>query len=116
MVLFLDEEWDIETSQPSVSRMLKEYNFSHKQGTRSSDRQNEALKDAWQAKMKTDFIAEQLIFIDEKLLKEQTAYFPRIGNPIGTYIRGLPLSVCSSCSIHGGTPSPCKSSLLELLR
>lgn len=32
MVMFLEEEWVIETSQPSVSRMLKEYSISYKQG------------------------------------------------------------------------------------
>ena len=111
MVMFLDEEWGIEVSQPSVSRLLKENRISHKQGTRSSDRQNEALKDAWQAEMKTDFTAEQLIFIDETLLKEQTVWrlmaYAAIGDPARWQAdnrRGATHSILAAMTTEGYLP------------
>ena len=72
MVIFLDEEWSIETSQPTASRLLAEWLLSKKQGQRVNERQNEALKAAWQAEMKTDITAEMLVLVDESLFKEQS--------------------------------------------
>ena len=111
MVMFLEEEWGIETSQPSVSRMLKEHGISHKQGHRGSNEQNEALKDAWQAEMKTDFTAEMLIFLDECLFKEQTGWrlmaYAAIGDPARWQAdnrRGATHSVLAAMTTDGYLP------------
>ena len=69
LVIFLDEEWDIQVHRSTVSRLLKEWRLSRKQGQRIGP-QNDFLRGAWQADKKTCFTADMLVFIDESLFKE----------------------------------------------
>ena len=110
LVVFLQEEWDIKVSQPTVSRLLAEWRISKKQGQRVGP-QNECLRLAWQADMKTLFTAEMLVFIDESLFKEQTgwrclAYAP-IGDPArwrANQRRGATHSILPALTTDGYLP------------
>ena len=65
---FLDEEWNIQISQSTISKALKDARISHKKAQRISNKQSEPLRVAWQA-FAGHIKAEQLVFIDESLFK-----------------------------------------------
>jgi Arginine repressor, DNA binding domain len=73
MVLFLDEEWGIQVNQSTVCRLLKEHRISNQRGQRIGHTQSQTLRTAWQAMM-LDITAEQMVFIDESIFKEQTGW------------------------------------------
>jgi hypothetical protein len=71
MVLFLEEEWGIRASRSAVVRLLKRVRIGNKRGQRVGHTQSQPLRVAWQAQMQ-DLTAEQLVFVDESLFKQQT--------------------------------------------
>jgi hypothetical protein len=83
MVLFLEEEWDIKVNQNTVSRLLKRNRLRNKRGQRIGHTQSQALHIAWQAQMH-DISAEQMVFIDESLFKQQTGWRLMAYRPIGS--------------------------------
>jgi transposase len=86
MVLFLAEEWGVKTSQPAVARLLKRVRIRNKKGQRVGHTQSQPLRVAWQAQMQ-DITAEQLVFIDESLFKQQTGWRLMAYGPIGSPAR-----------------------------
>lgn len=82
LAMWLQEEWDILVSRQTVNRLLKEEKLSRKKGQRIGP-QSEVLRKAWQADMATNFVAEQLVFLDESLFKEQTCWRSMAMGPIG---------------------------------
>lgn len=85
MAAFLLEEWDIQVSQSTISRLLKNHRVSRKKGQRLGEGQSQPLRTAWQADM-LDLKAEQLVFVDESLFKLQTEWrcmaYGSIGQPV----------------------------------
>ncbi len=71
MVIFLEEEWGIQVHQSTVCRLLKKHNISNQRGQRLGHTQSQSLRTAWQSLM-LDITAEQMVFIDESIFKEQT--------------------------------------------
>jgi arginine repressor len=69
--MFLEEEWDIRVNQSTVSRLLKRNKLRKKKGQRIGHTPSQALRVAWQAQM-MDISAEQMVFIDESLFRQQT--------------------------------------------
>ena len=86
MVLFLVEEWGIQASQSAVVWLLKRARIGNKRGQRVGHTQSQPLRVAWQAQMQ-DLTAEQLVFIDESLFKQQTAWRLMAYGPIGSPAR-----------------------------
>jgi transposase len=86
MVLFLEEEWDIKVNRSTVSRLLKRNRLRNKRGQRIGHTQSQALRVAWQAQM-YDISAEQMVFIDESLFKQQTGWRLMAYGPIGSPAR-----------------------------
>ena len=86
MVLFLAEEWGIQASRSAVVRLLKRARIGNKRGQRVGHTQSQPLRVAWQAQMQ-DLTAEQLVFIDESLFKQQTAWRLMAYGPIGSPAR-----------------------------
>ena len=107
---FLQEEWDIQIHQSTLSRALKSARISRKKGQRISENQSEELRVAWQA-FASQVKAEQLVFIDESLFKLQTmwrsmAYAP-IGDPAryhGDMRRGDAYSILPAYTTAGYLP------------
>ena len=81
LITFLSEEWDIQCSQPTISKTLKQANISRKKAQRLGP-QSEELRVAWQA-FASQVKAEQLVFIDESLFKLQTMWRSMAYAPIG---------------------------------
>ena len=110
MVMFLEEEFDIHVSRSTVSRLLKEWRISQKRGQRIGPRNN-TLRLTWESEMKTMFTANQLVFVDESLFKQQTgwrcmAYAP-IGDPArwqDDVRRGSTHSILPALTIDGYLP------------
>jgi transposase len=71
MVLLLEEEWGIKVSQSTVSRLIQRDKIQNKKGQRIGHTQSQPLRIAWQAQMR-DISAEQMVFINESLFKQQT--------------------------------------------
>ena len=73
MAMYLEEEWGIQVHRSTISRFLKEHHISNKRGQRVRHTQSQPLRTAWQAIMH-DITAEQMVFIDESIFKEQTGW------------------------------------------
>ena len=84
--MFLEEEWNIRVNQSTVSRLLKRNKLRNKKGQRIGHTQSQALRVAWQAQMH-DISAEQMVFIDESLFKQQTGWRLMAYGPIGSPAR-----------------------------
>ena len=84
--MFLEEEWDIKVNQSTVSWLLKRNKFRNKKGQRIEYTQSQALQVAQQAQMH-DISAEQMVFIDESLFKQQTGQRLMAYGPIGSPAR-----------------------------
>ena len=67
MVIFLKDECEVYVSCPTVNRLMREHRWTHKQGKREGP-YSQFLRNCWQAEM-IHYTAEQLVFIDESLLK-----------------------------------------------
>ena len=110
LAIFLEEEWGISVSQPTIYRLLKESRISRKKGQRIGNTQNLELREDWQAFM-LDVLAEQLVFLDESIFKQQTgwrcmAYAP-IGQPArycDDLTRGASWSVLPAYTVDGYLP------------
>jgi hypothetical protein len=61
----------IKVNQSTVCRLLQRNKLRCKKGQRVGHTQSQALRTAWQAQM-NDITAEQMVFIDESLFKQQT--------------------------------------------
>jgi hypothetical protein len=83
MVMFLEEEWNIRVNQSTVSQLLKRNKLQNKKRQRIGHTQSQALYIAWQAQM-YDISAEQMVFIDESLFKQQTGWRLMAYRPIGS--------------------------------
>ena len=83
MVLFLEKEWDIRVNQSTVSQLLQRNKLRNKKGQRIGHTQSQALCVAWQAQMH-DISAEQIVFINESLFKQQTGWRLIAYRPIGS--------------------------------
>lgn len=108
--MFLEEEWSLTVSQPTISRLLKEHRISQKKGQRVGHTQSRQLRVAWQASM-LDFTAEQLIFVDESIFKQQTGWRSMAYGPIGEAVRysddmtrGDTWSICPAYTVDGYLP------------
>ena len=84
--MFLEEEWDIRVNRSTVSRLLQRNKLRNKKGQRIGHTQSQALRVAWQAQMH-DISAEQMVFIDESLFKQQTGWRLMAYGPIGSLAR-----------------------------
>jgi transposase len=82
MAIYLEEEWGIQVHRSTISRFLKEHHISNKRGQRVGHTQSQPLRTAWQAIMH-DITAEQMVFIDESIFKEQTGWRLMAYGPIG---------------------------------
>ena len=82
LAMFLEEEWGINVSQPRICRLLKRSGISRKKGQRVGNMQNSELLDDWQTFM-LDIHAEQLVFLDESIFKQQTGWRCMAYAPIG---------------------------------
>ena len=110
LAIFLEEEWRIRVSQPTISRLLKVNKISLKKGQRIGQNQSLMLRNSWQAFMH-EVTAEQLVFLDESIFKEQTgwrcmAYAP-IGQPArwsDDMTRGKTWSILPAYTIDGYLP------------
>ena len=71
--IFLNEKWKIKINVFTICKTLKEKNINRKKKQRFSNKQNDQLRVAWQTNM-LDFIAKQLIVIDEIIFKAQTSW------------------------------------------
>ena len=80
---FLLDEWGITVSKMVISRILKEERITHKKAERYGP-QSVPLRTRWQADMHY-MTAEQLVFVDEVLFKEQSCWrasaYAAIGDP-----------------------------------
>ena len=111
LIHFMDEEWWIRISQPTVSRVLRHNRISRKKGQIIGDAQSQLLRNSYQAEMAMNFVAEQLVVIDESLFKEQScwrqqAYAP-IGNPARwrqNISRGKTFSILPAYTADGFLP------------
>jgi len=83
MVLFMEEEWNIRVNRSTVSWLLQRNKLRNKKGQRIGHTQSQALCVAWQAQMH-DISAEQMVFIDESLFKQQTGWRLMAYGPIGS--------------------------------
>jgi hypothetical protein len=87
MSIFLEEEWGLfGISQSTISRLLKEHRISNKKGQKVGHTQSQALRIAWQAQMQ-DITAEQMVFLDESIFKQQTGWRLMAYGPIGSPAR-----------------------------
>lgn len=109
LVRYLEEEWDIHTSKPSVCRLLKAHRRSQKKGSRIGP-QSQQLRNDWVADM-VDLTAEQLVFIDESLFKAQTGWRCMAYGPIGSEVRwhddvtrGSTWSILPALTVDGYLP------------
>ena len=78
---YIEEEWGIAVSAPTICRILKREGISIKKSERMGP-QSEILRTSWRADM-LQFTVNQLIFIDESLFKLQTGWRARAYAPIG---------------------------------
>ena len=85
MKSFLQEEWGIDVSQPTISTRLKEMKQSLKTGQRVGP-QSQELRTSWQVDM-VRMRAEQLVFFDECNFKEQSCWQMMAYGPIGEATR-----------------------------
>ena len=85
LIRWLKEEWNIDISQPRLSAVLKEHGISRKKGERLGP-QSLQLRIPWQADM-GNFLAHQLVFIDESLFKAQSCWRLMAYGPIGEPVR-----------------------------
>ena len=81
LMTFLEEEWGIKVSQPTMSLLLKQNNITLKKGQRLQGRSSQLLRTAFQAEM-LELLAEKLVVIDESL-KEQSCWRMMAYAPIG---------------------------------
>ena len=109
LVWFLEEEWGLQVSRPTISRFLKENRLSRQQLQRVGP-QSEQLRIAWQAMM-LDLTAEQLVFLDEALFKMQTGWRCMAYGPIGQRVireddsrRGDTWSILPAYTVDGYLP------------
>ena len=82
MAIFLEEEWGITIDRSTISRLLKKHRISNKKGQRLRHTQSQSLRTAWQSLM-LDITAEQLVFLDESIFKQQTRWRLMAYGPIG---------------------------------
>ena len=82
LAMYLEEEWRIRVSQPTICRLLKENRISLKKRLRIEQNQSLMLRNSWQAFMH-EITAEQLVFLDESIFKEQTGWRCMAYSPIG---------------------------------
>jgi transposase len=72
LTLFLEEEWEITVAQPTISRLLKREHISIKKGELIGP-QSQSLRTQWQAQMQ-DVTADQLVFCDKPIFKDQSCW------------------------------------------
>jgi hypothetical protein len=108
--LFLEEEWGIKVNQSTVCRLLQRNKLCRKKGQRVRHTQSQALRTAWQAQI-NDITAEQMVFIDESLFKQQTGWRLMAYGPIGSPIqyaddtaRGNTWSILPAYTVNGYLP------------
>ena len=82
LVLFVKEEFDLDVSRFTISRLLQRREWSRATAYRLSDRQDPRLVRNWQALM-CHYTAEQLLFVDESSFNRQTGWRPYAYAPIG---------------------------------
>jgi transposase len=82
MAIFLEEEWGITVNKSTICRLLKKHRISNKKGQRLGHTQSQSLRTAWQSLM-LDVTAEQLVFLDESIFKQQTGWRLMAYGPIG---------------------------------
>ena len=83
--VFLNEEWGIQVSKPTICRRLKELDISRQTGQRVGP-QSQILRDDWQASI-VRMRAEQLVFLDECNFKQQSCWRSMAYGPIGDPVR-----------------------------
>lgn len=81
MAIFLEER-GIAVNQSTISRLLKKHRISNKKGQRVGHIQSQSLRTVWQSFM-LDGTAEQLVFLDESIFKQQTGWRLIAYGPIG---------------------------------
>ena len=64
-------EFDIETSRPTICRRLKKVQFTRKRGERIHPNRNEDSRQAWLSKI-SEYKASQLIIVDESSTNERS--------------------------------------------
>ena len=82
---WLKEEWDIDFSQSRLSEILKKEGITRKKGQRIGP-QSPILRNTWQADM-ANYLAHQLVFVDESLFKAQSGWRLMAYGPIGEPVR-----------------------------
>jgi transposase len=68
---WLAEEWDIDVSQPTISRCIKELNLTRKRIERVNPDQVPELRALWLAKLTMHYTARQLVVVDESAVNER---------------------------------------------
>ena len=82
---WLEEEWQIELSRSGLSEILKKEGITRKKGQRLGP-QSPILRTAWQADM-GNYLAYQLVFVDESLFKAQSGWRLMAYGPVGEPVR-----------------------------
>ena len=106
--LFL--ECNVIISQSAISRAIKRNGWMHKKLKLTARGRSEALRDAWRTEMR-QYTADQLVFLDESIFKEQTGWRMHAYAPIGhearyfaDISRGATWSICAATTIDGWLP------------
>jgi hypothetical protein len=113
--LFLDEihDWilvnlDIGLSKSAIHELLEDHGFTYKYLRKVASERDNALRAQWMAEMKEQFVAEQLVFVDESS-KDDRTIFRRWGRaPEGrqaehpaNFVRGQRYSIVAALSLDG---------------
>jgi transposase len=83
---FLDAEYDIQVSEATVSRTLKEDNITYKRVERTNQAQDPNLRADYYARI-SDFTPAQCVYVDESAANEHTAHTRMGFSPRGSACR-----------------------------
>lgn len=113
--LFLDEirDWvlvsmDIGLSRATISRIIKDLGFTYKHLHKVAIERDEELRQEWMEEIQSEFVAEQMVFVDESSKDERTIY-RRFGRaPKGQdatvsakFVRGTRYSIIAAITTEG---------------
>ena len=113
--LFLDEirDWvivsmDVGLSRSTIARIIKDLGFTYKYLRKAAAERDEELRREWMQEIKEEFVAEQMVFVDESSKDEQTIY-RRFGcAPKGQdatirakFVRGTRYSIAAAITTEG---------------
>jgi transposase len=109
LALFLEEEWEVTVDKSTICRLLKREGISKKKGELIGP-QSQPLRTQWQAQMQ-NVTADQLVFCDESIFKDQSCWRLTGYGSIGEatrwsqdMTRGITYSILPAYTIDGYLP------------